>query len=109
MSPASLGAMSRDTRAPADRDSTIRLRLDRFELMTRVVGATTIAGRAELIGVDRKTMTRILRGHQRIGEVFMASTVTALRRRGPELAACGLTASLDELFEVVEFAEAAAA
>ena len=101
--PANLGHMSRDMRAPNERDTaaTIQLRLDRFELMTRVVGATTVAGRAELIGIDRKTMSRILNGSQLIGEVFIAKTVAALRRHADTLGECGLTPSLDELFEVV--------
>jgi len=102
--------MSRDTKVPPNWDprATIRLRVDKFELMTRVVGATTMAQRSVLIGVDRKTIGRAINGV--IGEVFMASTIAALRRHEPALRACGLTPSLDELFEVVtaETQEAAA-
>lgn len=94
--------MPRDTDAPLDAgtNATIRLRLDRFELMTRVVGATTSAARAQLIGVDRKTIYRAIE-EGTIGEVFMAQTVAALRRHSETLASCGLTPTLDELFEVV--------
>jgi hypothetical protein len=80
----------------------VRLRVDRFELMTRVIGKTTITGRAELIGVDRKTLRRVLHGGITPGEVFIGKTVAALRRHADTLAECGLSPSLDELFEVVE-------
>lgn len=95
--------MSRDTDVPTRRDTpaTIRLRLDKFELMTRIVGAATPTERADLIGVDRKTIYRVLDGATSVGEVFMAQTVSALRRHSETLAACGLTPTLDELFEVV--------
>lgn len=89
--------------------ATIRLRVDRFELMTRIVGAATPTSRAALIGVDRKTIGRAMDGT--VGEVFMVKTITALRRHTEALSACGLTPSLDELFEVVgdgDLAEVAA-
>jgi len=76
------------------------LRVEKFELMTRVVGATSIVERSDLIGVHAKTIRRAMDGI--VGEVFMAKTVLALRRHESELRACGLTPSLDELFEVVD-------
>lgn len=99
--PAIVGHMPRDADAPIDRDTsaTIRIRKDRFDLMTRIAGAPTPAARAALIGVDRKTIRRALAGS--VGEVFMANTVTALRRHSVTLAANGLAPTLDELFEVV--------
>jgi len=81
--------------------ATIRLRGDRFELMTRIVGAATPIERARLIGVDRKTIGRVRAGAIRPGHEFMAKTVAALRLHSAALAECGLVPSLDELFEVV--------
>jgi len=93
--------MPRDVDAPPSRDvvATIRVRRDRFDLMTRIVGATTPDARAELIGVHRRTLNRALKG--RPGDKFMAQTVAALRRHSEALGACGLAPTLDELFEVV--------
>lgn len=101
--------MPQDVHAPHRRDApaTIRLRQDRFELMTRVIGATTPSARAKLIGVDRKTFYRARQGV--FGMIFMAQTVAALREHSQVLGECGLTASLDELFEVVDEPVAAAA
>lgn len=94
--------MSRDTDAPEDRGTpaTIRLRKDRFELMTNAVGATTRVARSELIGVDVRTITRAVNGI--VGEAFMAKTVAALRRHRKALKARGLNPTLDDLFEVVD-------
>ena len=93
--------MPRDVDAPPRRDvsATIRVRRDRLDLMTGILGATTTAAKAELIGVDRRTFNRALSGQP--GEVFMANTVAALRRHSEALGACGLAPTLDELFEVV--------
>jgi hypothetical protein len=94
--------MSRDTDVPhgGDVHATVRLRKDRFELMTRVVGAATSNSRADLLGVDRKTIYRAMQGVFGLG--FMARTVSALGRHSELLAECGMTPTLDELFEVVE-------
>lgn len=92
------------THAPLDRDTdvTVRLRVDRFELMTRVIGYASTAARARLIGVDRKTLRLVVTGEIAPGEAFIGKTVAALRRHSDVLTSCGLTPSLDELFEVVE-------
>jgi len=93
--------MPQDTYAPPLRDTsaTISLRMERYLLMTRVIGATTPGERAELIGVDRKT---IFRAEQRgqFGRDFMAAAVAAFRQHTELLQSCGLSPTLDELFEV---------
>lgn len=88
--------MSRDIDAPVDCDSgaAIRLREDRFELLTSAVGAKSDTARAELIGVDRRTIRRVRDGV--VGETFMAQAVAALRKRS------GADVTLDDLFQVVE-------
>lgn len=105
-----MGHMSRDTNAPDDRGpgATIRLREDRFELAMRALGVKGIDRRAEFIGIDRRSLMRIRAGGQKIGTAFMAKVVLALRSRQADLDVCGLTASLDDLFEVVDEQEAAA-
>lgn len=77
---------------------TIRLRPDKFDLLTSAVGADTDTARAELIGVDRRTIRRVRDGV--VGEAFMAQAVAALRRQGDALS----LVTLDDLFEVVEVA-----
>lgn len=94
--------MPRDTVAPHSRDprATIRLRRDRFELMTRIVGATTWQARADLLDMDRKTLQRARQGV--FGLAFMAQAVSALERHAELLATCGVTPTLNDLFEVVD-------
>jgi hypothetical protein len=95
--------MPRDTDVPHSGDvhATVRLRKDRWELMTRIVGAATPNSRADLLGVDRKTIYRAtMQGV--FGLAFMARTVSALSRHSDLLAECGMTPTLDELFEVVD-------
>lgn len=78
--------------------ATIRLRADKFDLMTRILGCENEPARAELIGVTARTISRARAGL--IGEAFMAKTIHALRQRLPELQRYGLDPTLDELFEV---------
>jgi hypothetical protein len=98
---------ARDGHVLPGTDAEIRLRVDRFELMTRVLGCESDLARAYLIGVDPRTISRARQGV--IGEVFMAKLVTALRRNRPRLAELGLEPTLDDLFEVVELASDKAA
>jgi|SRR6185369_4410079 len=84
----------------AVRTAAIRLREDRFDVMTRVLGCVTYEACAELLGVDPKTVTRARRGA--FGVAFIARTLAALAGRREELAAYNLTPSFEELFEVVE-------
>lgn len=80
--------------------AVLRLREDKFDLMTRVLGCESDTARAALIGVTWRTVSRARRG--RVGEMFVAQTVASLRREGDRLGALGLKVSIDELFEVVE-------
>src|SRR3569833_110517 len=79
--------------------ASIRLRVDRFDLMTHVLGLIHDEARARAIGINPKSLYRARRGTT--GEGFIAATVAALRRREDELAVYNLVASMDALFEVV--------
>jgi hypothetical protein len=79
--------------------ASIRLRVDQFDLMTRVLGLVHDEARARAIGINSKSLYRARRGA--LGEGFIAATVAALRRREDELAELNLVPSMDALFEVV--------
>lgn len=79
---------------------SLRLRVEKFDLMTRILGCESEAARAELVGVSYRTMLRART--KNIGEVFAAQTIVSLRRHQDTLGRYGLKPTLDELFEVVE-------
>lgn len=86
------------------RRAGIRLKSDRFDLMTRIVGCESDEARARLLGVSVKTIWRARRGT--LGVDFIAQTLFALGCHYGELAARNLLPCFDELFEVVELAPA---
>lgn len=79
--------------------ASLRLRVDRFELMTRILGCESDIARAELIGMSARSIQRARNGV--VGTTFAANTVAALREHADELAERNLTCGLDDLFEVV--------
>ena len=95
--------MSLDVREQTPPDTAteaiIRADMDRIDLMTRVLGVTSDAARAELFGVSEKTVQRARAGTP-VGSRFMAAVVTALREHERELAKYSLRPTLDTLFEV---------
>lgn len=86
-------------RAHPNTNAVLRLRVDKFDLMTRVLGCESDAARAALLGLTYRTVLRARRGV--VGEVFVAQTIFALQREGETLGQYGLKPTLDELFEVV--------
>jgi hypothetical protein len=78
---------------------TIRLRADRFDAMTALIGCRTDQDRAQLIDVTPRTINRARAGV--IGQQFMAKTVLALGAHAEKLAQYNLRPTLSELFEVV--------
>lgn len=82
------------------RRGAIRLKTDRFDLITRVLGCDSDEARARLINVSAKTIYRAKRGS--LGQELIAQTLITLGDRRDELAAYNLVPSFDELFEVVE-------
>lgn len=67
------------------------LRTKQLEKFFSLKGIKTDTSRAEAIGVNPATYSRVIRGHTAPGEVFIAGALTAF----PELA-------FEDLFEVVE-------
>lgn len=79
----------------------VRLRLDRFDLYTRIVGATSDQARARLLGIASRTITR-LRRDQHAGEAVIAATLAALQQHSEVLGQLGLLVRFEDLFEVAE-------
>jgi hypothetical protein len=67
----------------------------------RVLGCDSDEDRARLISVSVKTIYRTRRGV--LGHDFITQTLINLQGRRDELAACNLSPTFDELFEIVEF------
>ena len=86
-------------RQDSDTQALIRARMDRLDLMTRVLGCESDTARAELTGMSTRHWRRARDGY--VGSVFIANTLVALRGRERELIARNLRPSFDELFEVV--------
>lgn len=76
----------------------VKLRVDRFDLMTRVLGCESDRARAQMLDVDPRTVSRARAGI--VGEEFIAQTLTTMQQHAGELAALGLTGSFEDLFEV---------
>lgn len=70
---------------------TVRLRVDRFDLATRVAGLESDYEIADALGVHRSTVGRVLADELRPGPVFIAGALSAFK-----------TMSFTDLFEVVE-------
>nr|MDT0660806.1 hypothetical protein [Micromonospora sp. DSM 115978] len=87
--------------------ATLRLRSDRFDLMTTALGCRTDIARGELLGLSPRTIYRARRGS--FGLEFIVKTIFVLQQHREALAEFNLCPSLDELFEVVTPALAKAA
>lgn len=79
--------------------AVIRARMDRFDLMTRVLGCESDLAREKLTGLDDRTIRRARTGY--VSGVFVAKALTSLRAYERELAARNLRPTFDELFEVL--------
>src|SRR5262245_24110307 len=82
------------------RRAVIRLRVDRFNLMTSVLGMQSDLAQADLLGVNPKTVYRAKLGN--FGHDFIAQTLVSLGDRRDELGKLNLCPTFDELFEVVD-------
>lgn len=80
----------------------IKLRAERFDLMTRVVGISNDYARRRALGVDEKTIRRARQGAD-VGHRFIANTLWTLKQEPhvSMLAQVRLEPTFDELFEVV--------
>lgn len=79
-------------------DAGVFLNDERFDLITRALGATNETARARLLDVDPKTIYRARRGQ--IGEDFIARAIAVMRDRASELEAIGIKPSFEAMFEV---------
>lgn len=85
----------------------VRLRSDRFDLITRVLGCGSDTARARLLGLDPKTIWSARRGQ--IGAAFIAKTLYTLDSHRAQLAEVSITPTFEELFEVTTDPEVVAA
>lgn len=79
-------------------DAGVFLNDERFDLITKALGATNETARARLLDVDPKTIYRARRGQ--IGEDFIARAIAIMRHRSAELQAIGINPSFEAMFEV---------
>lgn len=75
----------------------VRLRTKQLDKFFALKGVKTDAARADAIGVNAATFSRVVRGLTAPGEVFIAGVLAAL----PEM-------SFEDLFEVVDDSESVA-
>jgi hypothetical protein len=76
------------------------LNKERFEMVTKALGADNDSARARLLNVDPKTIYLARRGV--IGEKFIASALAVMRQRSVELEAIGIRPAFEAMFEVRE-------
>ncbi|MEV4846101.1 hypothetical protein AB0K20_23150 [Micromonospora matsumotoense] len=93
--------MSTDTDTTATQDAAgIRLNVERFLLLFRLIGCVTLTQIAAETGLTLRQVRRARNGGVP-GEVFMARTVAALQRNADRLAEYGHPpTTLDDLFVV---------
>lgn len=95
-----VGPVSQDMQVQTRTDTTpkVRLRQERYEAWSRLLGLNTDTARAEFFGYDERTIRRARAG--RLGANFIARTVFGFRTRLADLAPYGIDPALDELFTV---------
>lgn len=86
-----------DMRAQACR-AGVYLRVERFNLIMRVLGHTTDPAVGRFIGMTDRTITRAREGI--IGEQFIAAVLAALGPHAEDLAALNLGVRFEDVFEV---------
>lgn len=94
--------MSTDTENTDTQDiAGIQLDVERYLLLFRLIGCSTLTEIAEETGVTLRQVRRA-RNEGAFGEVFMARTIAALQRHADVFAQYGHTPpTLDDLFRVV--------
>lgn len=83
-------------------DAGVYLNEERFDFITRALGATSDAARARLLNVDPKTIYLARRGTIQVGEKFIASALHVMRQHSSELEAIGIRPTFEAMFEVRE-------
>lgn len=82
-----------------DTVAVIQARMDRLDLMTRVLGCESDVARADLLGVSTKAIQRARSGY--VSGRFVAGAIAGLRAHERELVARNLHPTFDELFRVL--------
>jgi hypothetical protein len=85
-------------REKSDRRAGVFLNEERFEMVTKALGADSDSARARLLRMDPKTIYLARRGV--IGEKFIASALTVMREHEAELKAVGILPTFEAMFEV---------
>lgn len=107
--------MSTDTHVPAgstgdaELNAKIRFRGDKFNVLTAILGCTNEGTRAALVNVDPKTLSRVRAGDTAPGSKFIAHTLAGLERHADTLARYNVAVRFEELFEIDDQPEQAAA
>jgi hypothetical protein len=82
-------------------EDRLRLRLDHFDLVTRMIGYTTWQAKAEFIGVDPATLSRVRRDGGRVSERVVAAILAALDRHRGWFAEKNTSIAFEALFTIV--------
>lgn len=84
--------------APPEVRAGVFINLERFALVSRVIGHTSDAALARAIGMNRETIGRARDGI--LGERFIAAVLKEFGEHEEELAKLGLTAKFEDIFEI---------
>jgi hypothetical protein len=88
-------------------EGRVRLCVDHFDFVTRMLGHTTWQAKAEFIGMDPATLSRARSGAV-VGEKLVARTLVALDRHRGWFAEKNTAITFDSLFEIASPAGCAA-
>lgn len=80
--------------------AAVFLNEERFDLITGTLGARSEQAKADLLGVDPKTIYRARRGP--VGEAFIACALQVMRDRRDDLRVVGVTPTFEAMFELGE-------
>lgn len=84
--------------ALVDKRPAVFLKVDRFDLICRILDHTTDAAIARFIGMTEPTIPRARKGI--IGEKFIAAVLKNFGERSDELAKYGIGTRFEDLFEI---------
>lgn len=80
-------------------DAGVYLNEERFNIITRALGATSDAARARLLNIDPKTLYLARKGGI-VGEKFIASAVHVLQKHTDTLEAIGVKPTFEAMFDI---------
>lgn len=80
--------------------AAVFLNEDRFDLITNALGAKSEQAKADLLGVDPKTVYRARRGP--VGEAFIAAALRVMCERRADMRPLGIKPTFEAMFELGE-------